>query len=208
MTAIWGPMGWMTLHSVATSYPEAPTESEKQLMSSWVEMFRDTITCPHCKHHFGEMLENYRRQFPGYLSSRHEFAMFSFRAHNAVNRRLKKPIYATIPDCMDTLRNNIKMRSARDYRISYVNHITRYWRSFNDITGITALRKIQEMKKIEEEYISKVDTKFEVSFRNDVIVLPADMLEKRTETETRSPIRFTGPGPALRLGRGGFQIRR
>lgn len=208
MTAIWGPLGWMTLHSVATSYPEAPTETEKQLMGTWIEMFRDTITCPYCKHHFSEMLENYRRQFPGYLSSRHEFAMFSFRAHNAVNRRLKKPIYATIPDCLDTLRNNIKTRSARDYRISYVNHITRYWRSFNDITGITAMRKIQEMKKIEEEYISKVDTKFEVSFRNDVVVLPADMLEKHTETETRNPIRFTGPGPVLRLGRGGFQIRR
>jgi hypothetical protein len=208
MTAIWGPMGWMTLHSVATSYPEAPTETEKQLMSSWVEMFRDTITCPYCKQHFSEMLENYRRQFPGYLSSRHEFAMFSFRAHNAVNRRLKKPIYATILDCMQTLQNNIKTRSARDYRISYVNHITRYWRTFNDITGITAMRKIQEMKKIEEEYISRVDTKFDVSFRNDVVVLPADMLEKHVEPQTRSPVRFTGPGPVLKLGRGGFQIRR
>jgi hypothetical protein len=208
MTAIWGPLGWMTLHSVATSYPEAPTETEKQLMGSWIEMFRDTITCPHCKQHFTDMLENYRRQFPGYLGSRHEFAMFSFRAHNAVNRRLKKPIYATIPECMNTLRNNIKTRSARDYRISYVNHITRYWRTMNDMTGIAALRKIQEMKKIEEEYISKVDTKFDVVFRNDVVVLPADMLEKRTETETRNPIRFMGTGPALRLGRGGFQIRR
>jgi hypothetical protein len=109
---------------------------------------------------------------------------------------------------MQTLQNNIKTRSARDYRISYVNHITRYWRSFNDISGITAMRKIQEMKKIEEEYISRVDTKFAVSFRNDVVVLPADMLEKQVEPQTQSPVRFTGPAPLLRLGRGGFQIRR
>jgi hypothetical protein len=109
---------------------------------------------------------------------------------------------------MQTLQNNIKTRSARDYRISYVNHITRYWRSFNDISGITAMRKIQEMKKIEEEYISRVDTKFDVSFRNDVVVLPADMLEKHVEPQTRNAIRFSGPGPVLKLGRGGFQIRR
>ena len=36
-------MGWMTLHSVATCYPESPTQSEKDLMASWLDMFRDTM---------------------------------------------------------------------------------------------------------------------------------------------------------------------
>lgn len=178
-------------------------------MTSWVEMFRDTITCSYCRGHFTDMLENYRRQFPGYLNSRQEFAVFSFRAHNAVNRRLKKPVYNSITECLETLRNNIKTRSARDYRVSYVNHITRYWRTLQDVSGISALKKIQEMKKIESEYIEKLDTSFNVTLRNDVVVLPADALDKHAEPQTRQMVRFpTNTAPVLKLGRGGFQIRR
>ena len=100
MTAVWGPLGWMTLHSVATCYPETPTQTERELMYSWLDMFRDTITCPHCREHFSAMLQTYRATFPGMLNSRQDFALFTFRAHNAVNRRLRKPIQATLEDCI------------------------------------------------------------------------------------------------------------
>ena len=186
MTAVWGPLGWMTLHSVATIYPESPTLSERQLMTSFLDMFRDTITCVHCKEHFTQMLDNYRRTFPNMLESRHEFVIFSFRAHNAVNRRLNKPIQGTVSECMGTLQNNIKSRSARDYRNAYFAHIGRYWSTLRDVTGIVALRKIQEMKKIEYEYLSSRDTNFQVEIRADVTVLPRDVLD-RDPQEIRSP---------------------
>lgn len=209
MTAIWGPLGWMTLHSIATSYPELPTPAEKQLMSSWLDMFRDTITCVHCRDHFTKMLASYRSQFPGFLNTRHDFAMFSFRAHNTVNRRLSKPMYTTIEECMETLRNNIKTRTAKDYRVSYINHITKYWRTFQDISGIVALKKINEMRKIETDYFQARDTNFDVTFANDVVVLPRDMLEKNGEPAERTvqqiqTIRTKG----LVFGAGGFRIRR
>lgn len=209
MTAIWGPLGWMTLHSIATSYPELPTPAEKQLMSSWLDMFRDTITCVHCRDHFTKMLASYRSQFPGFLNTRHDFAMFSFRAHNTVNRRLSKPMYTTIEECMETLRNNIKTRTAKDYRVSYINHITKYWRTLQDISGIVALKKINEMRKIEIDYFQPRDTNFDVTFANDVVVLPRDMLEKNGEPAERTvqqiqTIRTKG----LVFGAGGFRIRR
>ena len=201
MTAIWGPLGWMTLHSVALCYPETPTNAERELMRTWIDMFRDTITCPHCREHFTTMLAAYRAAFPDMLASRQTFAMFTFRAHNAVNRRLKKPVYTTLDECLATLKSNLKTRTARDYRISYINHATRHWRTFQDISGIAGLKKLNEMKKIETDYFTPRDTNCEATLKQDVVVLPQDMLEKSTEAEPSRPFRFSSPS-----GGGGFRI--
>lgn len=203
MTAIWGPLGWMTLHSTAFAYPESPTSSERELMYTWLDMFRDTITCPSCKGHFTTMLANYRAQFPNMLQSRHEFVMFTFRAHNAVNKRLNKPVYSSVEECVSTLRNNVKTRTARDYRISYINHITRHWRTLQDINGIVSLKKIAEMKRIETEYVSARDTNFTVDIRPDIVVLPQSMIERTEEERPSRPVFFGGPTAG---GVAGFQI--
>lgn len=203
MTAVWGPLGWMTLHSVSTSYPENPTPSERQLVFSWLDMFRDTITCPHCKEHFGTMLQNYRNRFPGMLSSRQDFAMFAFRAHNAVNARLHKPVYSTLGDCMNVLQTNIKTKSAAEYRMAYINHITRYWRTIQDISGIVALKKVNEMRKIEIDYFTRLDTKFDVQLREDSVTIPRNWVENNVEPVS------TGPAPILLSNsnaRAGFRI--
>ena len=202
MTAIWGLLGWMALHSTAFAYPETPTESERALMRTWLDMFQDTITCPSCNGHFTEMLASYRSQFPNMLQSRHEFIMFTFRAHNAVNKRLNKPVYSSVEECVATLRNNVKIRPARDYRISYINHITRHWKVFQDVSGIVALKKIREMKRIEDEYVTSRDTNFTIDVRSDVVVLPQTMLSKNTEAQVPRPM-FLGSTP---LGAAGFRI--
>ena len=210
MTAVWGPLGWMTLHSISTSYPIQPTSSEKQLMYSWLDMFRDTITCPYCKGHFTTMLGNYRVRFPNMLDSRQNFAMFAFRAHNTVNARLSKPVYATLNECMAILKKNIENRSAEDYRISYINHILRYWKTIQDITGIVAVKKVLEMKKIEIDYISRLDTKFDVELVNESVVIPRSWVENNVEESTprQLPIlRFNSPTPKAGIQIKGGRIR-
>jgi hypothetical protein len=209
MTTIWGPLGWMTLHSVATCYPESPTQSEKDLMYSWLDMFRDTITCPHCRDHFAKMLVAYRTSFPSMLNSRQDFALFTFRAHNAVNRRLRKPLFSSLQECMTTLQSNVKLRSAVDYRVSYLNHIYRYWSMWQDVTGIVATKKIVEMRKIEATYVQQRDTNFNVTLTPDVVILPRDALETDA-TEVAAPRMSlpTGSLGQLRLTSGGFRIRR
>lgn len=209
MTSIWGPLGWMTLHSTACAYSENPTTAEKELMSSWLEMFRDSITCPSCKEHFSTLLNNYRIHFPGMLNSRQEFVIFTFRAHNAVNRRIHKPLYSSVEECLATLRNIVKSRPAREYRNTYLAHITRHWKVMQDVNGIVVLKKIQEMKRIEAEYVSQRDTNFEVQIRPDVVVLPQDALERTNETQVQRPI-FLGNAKAtagFRLTPNGFRLR-
>jgi hypothetical protein len=170
-------MGWMTLHSVSTIYPERPTQSEKDLMTTWLGLFTETITCPHCRDHFRSMHSNYRARYPAYLDSRQSFAMFAFRCHNVVNARLSKPVYANLDECMEVLRTNIKTRTAQDYRISYVNHLMRFWSGMQDTSGITTLKKVYEMKKIEIDYVGPRDTKFDVQLRDDGVVIPRHWVE-------------------------------
>lgn len=200
MTTIWGPLGWMTLHSTAFAYPENPSESEQQLLRTWLDMFRDTITCPSCKGHFTTLLANYRTQFHNMLGSRHEFVVFTFRAHNAVNKRLNKPVYSSVEECIATLRNIVKSRTAKEYRVSYLNHIARHWKMFQDITGIVALKKVNEMRRIETDYVSARDTNFTVQIRPDIVVLPQSMVERSTEAQVSRPV-FLGQN-----GRAGFRI--
>ena len=145
MTSIWGPLGWMTLHSVASCYSDSPTQSEIALTQTWLDMFQTTITCPSCKEHFGIVLASYRRLYPQMLASRADFLVFTFRAHNAVNRRLNKPIYPTVAACFEALRTIVKTRSAREYRTSYIRHIQRFWRTMQDACGFTALKRINEI---------------------------------------------------------------
>jgi hypothetical protein len=194
-------MGWMTLHSVSTLYPERPTQTEKDLLTTWLGFFTETITCPHCREHFRSMLSAYRTKFPTYLNSRQDFAMFVFRAHNVVNARLSKPVYSTLEECMARLRENTKTRSAQDYRISYVNHLTRFWSTIQDTAGIAALKKVYEMKKIEIDYFGPRDTKFEVSLRDDGVVIPRSWVEQTPEghpVETTRPV--LRPNDATRTG--------
>jgi hypothetical protein len=200
----------MTLHSTACAYSETPTTAERELMTSWLEMFRDSITCPSCKEHFSTLLNNYRIHFPGMLNSRQEFVMFTFRAHNAVNRRIHKPIYASMDECLATLRNIVKTRPAREYRTTYLAHITRHWKVMQDVNGIVVLKKIQEMKRIEAEYVSQRDTNFEVQLRPDVVVLPQDALERTNEVQVQRPIFLSNAkaSAGFKLTPNGFRLRR
>ena len=207
MTSIWGPLGWMTLHSVASCYPNTPLPSEKTLMQTWLDMFQSTITCPSCREHFGTALGSYRRIYPQMLSSREEFLLATFRLHNSVNRRLNKPIHSSVAACFEQLRNNMKTRTARDYRIAYINHIQRFWRTMQDASGMAALRKINEMRKIENEYLQRHENNFEIIISENAVVLINHSLD--AQTETPSPVRIdTRSIPQIGFNGGRFQLRR
>jgi hypothetical protein len=97
------------------------------------------------------------------LNSRTDFMLAVFRLHNTVNRKLNKPVYTSVADCFEQLRTNVKTRSAREYRGAYLNHIRRFWRTMQDASGFAALKKINEMAKIEIDYVQRHENNFEVS---------------------------------------------
>ena len=202
-------MGWMTLHSMASLYSDMPSLAERQLMSSWLDMFRDTITCPHCKDHFTDLLASYRARFPSMLNSKKDFMLFTFRAHNAVNARLHKPIYKTVQECMDVLRNNVKNRTASNFRQSYINHIRKFWRTMQDISGITSTKKIIEMTKIELDYATPRSNEFTVEIPEEYTVLPSGFLREPGEPPMAiSYPRVIPTGGGMRMTPQGLRFRR
>lgn len=189
-------MGWMTLHSVSLIYPETPTPYEQQLVSQWLDLFQACITCPSCRDHFAEMLGRMRALFPTMLRSRADFAEAMFRAHNTVNRRLDKPVYGTLHECMEVYRGNVKVRTARDYRYAYLTHIRQQWSLQRDALGIAALRKVGELYRIENEYWTPRDTG-EIPVLNDAPVPPlprqgGEASRSVAPVPPRLPMRFVG----------------
>lgn len=204
-------MGWMTLHSMASLYSNTPTPSERQLMSTWLDMFRDTITCPSCREHFTELLAAYKPQFPTLFNSRSDFLLFTFRAHNAVNRRLSKPIYATVAECFRILRKSMAVTPASVYRNAYLSHIRRYWRSSRDASGISALKKINEMSKIEFDYCTSRNNNFEEDIPEDTVVLPGNMLKNSEGASIVTPpknITILRSGGGMVMTGSGLRFRR
>lgn len=202
MTSIWGPLGWMTLHSVASLYPNTPTEAERLLMVKWLDLFRDTITCPSCQAHFAELLASYRAQFPNMLYSRRDFLLFTFRAHNSVNKRIGKPVYGTVQECFDLLRKNVQFNKAQSFRITYTNHITRHWRTFQDASGMSAMKKINEIKKIEMQYMAARSNEFEEIISEDNLIFSTDT------QEPARPLFVSRNVPRLVMTASGMRIRR
>ena len=210
MTKLWGPLGWMTLHSISAIYPESPTPEEKILLSNFLEAFRETISCPSCKGHFTRMFNTYKSIHPEWNASRFDFFLFVCRAHNTVNKRLDKPIIGTITDCIETMKMNTKINTGAMYRNAYIDYLGRNWRREMSAEGFIMGDIVKKMKKINDEYFTPRDTGFtDLTFDRDASVvefIPEDTRQYRAMGAVPDPIAFRQmkigfQGGKLRLGR-------
>lgn len=84
-TEVWGPAGWLFLHSVALGYP-GPTarESYKQFFTS----LGDVLPCPHCQNHYKDHIN--QGELDKALGSKQGLFEWSVDIHNKVNQSLGK----------------------------------------------------------------------------------------------------------------------
>lgn len=87
---IWGPSGWLFMHSISFQYPEYPTEEDKNNYKVFFESLKNTIPCPKCREHYSENL----KQKPIQLNSRDELIQWVIDIHNEVNKKNSKKIYS------------------------------------------------------------------------------------------------------------------
>lgn len=154
MTKLWGPLGWMTLHSISLIYPERPTPNEKHIAARFIDLFAESISCIFCKTHFTNMYILYKSIHPEYLDSRQDFALFVFRAHNTVNKRLDKPRPSSVAECLRAIRDATKNTTLKQFRDSYLNYLIRNWGSEFSTYNLAMRHCVNEMVKIENEYWS------------------------------------------------------
>lgn len=208
-TKFWGPLGWMTLHSVSAIYPENPTQEERLLLENFVESFRECITCVHCKEHFTAMLNTYKRKHPEWSSSRYHFFLFVCRAHNTVNKRLDKPIIQSIQECIETLKNATKVTSPSQYRTAYINYLLQNWSKEFTGDGAIALGAARRLKKINEEYFTPRDKGYDsvYFFENGSVTefIPED--SRRYEVGPNLPNAVSLPHIKIGFQNGKLRIR-
>ena len=154
MTKVWGPMGWMTLHSISVCYPEKPTDQDKKVVSEFMDAFSTTVTCIHCRNHFGKLFSTYKRSVPTWNASRKDLFLAICRMHNSVNKRLDKPYPKTVTECLNSLKNATAYTSPSEFRKKYIEYLFRDWNTYGRGTGhqMIAIQSANRMKKINEEY--------------------------------------------------------
>ena len=169
MSKLWGPLGWMTLHSISLIYPQEPTAMEKYIASRFLDLFGETITCNECKSHFKHMYSLYKSIHPEFLNSRQDFALFVFRAHNTVNIRLDKPTPKTVSECLLTLKLATTQTSLAEFRQSYLSYLMRIWGRNVSGEGMITRNYVVEMNKINNEYWSPRELAIPDLIEGDVI---------------------------------------
>ena len=99
---VWAPREWYKLHWCAIRYPSNPTEAEKKRMLLLFWNCIHNLPCGYCLKH----AKKYTRSYPPDFSGSEEFQTYLWRFHNAVNKRLGKPLM-----------------SAKDYRAVYAQEL-------------------------------------------------------------------------------------
>ena len=154
MTKYWGPLGWMTLHSISLNYPDTPSVEDKQILIRFMDNFTESITCQYCQSHFKTIFQTYKGLFPSWNSSKYDLFVFIARAHNTVNKRLDKPLIRTVAQCLETIKSNTKNTSLSGFRQAYINYLISNWSRELSGEGRLKIGHSKQLQKINNEYWS------------------------------------------------------
>lgn len=88
---VWGELQWKLLHMIASTYPENPTDIEKQNYYNFMIALGNVLPCQFCRQHYAQTLVSMNFNL-GVFANQETFFKFVFDLHNVVNYRLKKPI--------------------------------------------------------------------------------------------------------------------
>lgn len=173
MTKVWGPLGWMTAHSVSVCYPENPTDVDKHIAYEFMEAFGMTITCENCRNHFATLFETYKKNVPTWLNSRKDFFLAVCRMHNNVNKRLDKPVPSSVVDCLNSLKNATSYTSPSEFRQKYIEYLFRDWNQYGRFTSyyMHAINQVAKMKRLNEDYWNKREVSYSnLNFTEDDVI--------------------------------------
>lgn len=85
----WGNCTWKTAHHFAMAYPCEPTAQDKRQMKTWITSLCHNLPCEECQGH----CKTYVASNPPDVTSSCSLQAWWFEFHNAVNKRLKKPVF-------------------------------------------------------------------------------------------------------------------
>ena len=172
MTKVWGPMGWMTLHSISICYPDEPTDVDKRILNEFMNAFGGSITCVHCRQHFAKMFSDYKSKIPSWLNTKKDLFLAICRMHNAVNKRLDKPQPKTVAECLAFLKLATSYTSPRDFREKYSAYLLRDWKHHRQTgDGVIGYKNSEIVAKINNEYWNQREVSYnDIKFDEDDVL--------------------------------------
>ena len=96
---VLGRSTWTFLHTMASKYPEKPTNEQQTGMSSFLNILSEFYPCWYCAKDFRDWMK--RDNNKPQLSTKNEFADWLCRAHNEVNHKLGKELFDCSPASLD-----------------------------------------------------------------------------------------------------------
>ena len=91
---VWGPHGWIFLHSITMAYPECPKLDDKVAYKRFFSTLKDVLPCDKCRQHYGDNLVKYPLT-DEILESKERLVNWLIDIHNAVNIMNGKPKWTT-----------------------------------------------------------------------------------------------------------------
>ena len=88
----WGPPAWRFLHYITFSYPDNPTNIDKQNMLSFFSSLGLILPCEKCRMNFSKHTSLYPLNNEA-LNSRFDLVNWLINVHNEVNKMNGKRIY-------------------------------------------------------------------------------------------------------------------
>ena len=88
-TAVWGPGGWIFLHSIAQNYPWRPTPEQKENYYNFFRLTGNVLPCRYCRESYQEYIDQKgSRLTMETMKNRKTLVTWLYRVHNKVNRKL------------------------------------------------------------------------------------------------------------------------
>jgi hypothetical protein len=83
---IWGELYWKMLHYVSTTYPDNPSEIEKQQFLNFYNSLFEILPCHACRFH----IKKHLTELPIDLSSKSNLMSWISKLHTRVNNSIPK----------------------------------------------------------------------------------------------------------------------
>ena len=80
---IWGPSGWLFLHTITLNYPHNPTIYDKEHYKNFFLNLQNVLPCRYCSHNYKLHLKKY--PIDKYLNSKKNLIQWLIHIHNEVN---------------------------------------------------------------------------------------------------------------------------
>jgi hypothetical protein len=101
-TRVWGPAGWLFLHSIAQNYPWNPTPDQKKEYYEFFRLVGKVLPCRYCRESYQEFIkEDGTCLDMSVMASRKTLTYWLFKIHDRINKKLDIKEHTTFKQVWD-----------------------------------------------------------------------------------------------------------